>query len=215
MPFINVSPFLLDVTMNICSLFNRYSIELSFWVYMERIRCRVSFVGDTHLKSRYEYVVFFIRTLCTLQLCGIWARSIYINMQSTSSSSSRRVSNEKFERTPIPELICLCLCIGDRAWMITFTFSNVGCERYLAPKRQVALTSFVGRDALSQPRWSFYRRRFIHDDSGMTSAYCETCGRFSRELPRLSVISRMNQMPYSYFYDARCAPSCRYSLIDS
>lgn len=91
---------------------------------------------------------------------------------------------------------CLCFREYQRSvWIITFTLSNVRSERYLAPKRKVALTSFMERDALSQS-WSL--DEFItgdtHDDLGITSAYCETCRRFSWELPCSSVISRMNQM---------------------
>jgi len=117
---------------------------------MKHVGSRVSFV-DVHLKSRC--IIFFARTLCALQLCGIRTCSIYIAIWIVFLDCSE--CNEKFEWTLIPESIRLRLRIGeciDRTWIITFTFSNVRCERYLAPKCKVALTSFdVGRDALSQP----------------------------------------------------------------
>lgn len=157
-------------------------------------------------------------SLCTFQLREIRS-SLNLHRDFTSSSIAVN-ANEKFERAAhIPESIRLGLRIGRyRRSGVNNHFHHLAtsdARDIFAPKRKVALTSFVGRDALPQPR---SLHEFIvgdtHDDSGMISAYCEIRRRFSCELPRSSVISRMNQTIHGYFYDGRWAPPCC-SLIDS
>jgi len=190
-------PFLSNVMTNVCISFNIHPIEFSFQIHTEHIKSHVSFM-DVHLKSRC--ISFLARTLCTTQLRGIRARSIYIAIHVFFDRS------EKFEWTLIPESILVFVWTSGSISTvnITFTFSNVTCERYLAPKREVTLTSFVGRDALSCSR---DRCTSLSSTIPTTTRerllFIARCRRFSWELPRSSVINCMNQMLHGCSYDEK------------